>query len=66
MTNISRAAQDALLAARNRAGSPVTAEEAQLAHLKQEGLVSRNGNLTAKGHIERMKIARRREDEAFG
>ncbi len=34
--------------------------------LKQEGYIGPNGGLTAKGQIERMKIMRRRENEAFG
>jgi len=66
MVKLSRNAESALLSAKDRAGSKVTGDPWAVDHLKVEGLVSADGNLTAKGHLERRKVARRREDEAFG
>ncbi len=58
-TEMSERAQSALLAGK-------ATDPAVTPWLQQEGYVGPNGGLTAKGQIERMKIMRRREDEAFG
>jgi hypothetical protein len=69
MANLSRAAEDVLIDARPRRGAHVPAVHEAPAvrrELLDNGLISASHfTLTERGVIERSRITRRREDEAF-
>lgn len=67
MSQISKQAKSALLAAQGRTGAAVpTRVPGDQTDLLLAGLVTAKGNLTAKGQRERARIARQMEEEAFG
>lgn len=65
---LKKAIESALLAAQSsRQGAKVPPQPQTIEKIMIDlGFMSIHGNLTAKGAAERDKIARRREDEAFG
>jgi hypothetical protein len=60
---LSKQAEAILLAAPGKVGGKTSTTGGELLEQK---LITGNGNLTVKGYVERDKIARRKEDEAFG
>lgn len=68
MTKLSKRAQDMLIDSTGRVGANVTwrCDPAAEDELKDLGMITGGGNLTAKGLNARSEVMDRRLDEAFG